>query len=499
MDNTIINVALHAIQSELGSTNSQLQWAVDSYILVYAALMFPAGILADQYGRKRVLLIGLSVSRSRPGCQGSRPPRTTHRVACGHGPGRGRGAVRDAVDHPRHLPANEQGKAMGVWSAIGGASVAVGPILGGLLLQQLWWGSVFLINVPIVLAAGALALWAVPESRSDPAARLDLLGIVLSALGTAALVFGVIRGGETMQWWAPDAVGLIALGVLVLTVFVLYERRRRHPTIDVSLFRNRAFASGTLSIALAFFTITGGTYLLVFYGLVVRGYTTLGFGLMLLPVALGSVIATIAASKLVTRYGPKLTVLCGLGFLAVAFAIMAFLDTSTPLIVIEAALFFAGLGMGAVMGTTTPLVMAVVPPGKAGAGAAATNAIRQIGAALGVAILGSVYATVYRGQMSSVLAPWTPPLPAGASESLGATTEALHVASTVPGLATALAGLLDQAHRAFLDAMQVTFLIALGVLALGMILGALWLPGRRSQAAFTVTPPSNGDLSNRGT
>lgn len=279
---------------------------------------------------------------------------------------------------------------MGIWSAIGGSSVAFGPIIGGLLLQQFWWGSVFLINMPVILIAGALVIWTLPESLAQVRRKLDIPGILLSVAGTAALVFGVIRGGETTNWWALDSAGLIGAGIIIIAIFVWVERRHPFPTIDVALFRNRAFASGTLSMALAFFTVTGGTYLLVFYSLIVRADTTLQFGFILLPVAVGSVVAALAANALTRRYGPRFTVLTGLGFLTAAFTIMFFLTADTTLLLIEAALLLVGLGIGAVMGTTTPLVMAVVEPDKAGAGAAANNAIRQVGAALGVAILGSV-------------------------------------------------------------------------------------------------------------
>ncbi|MFE9251556.1 MFS transporter [Streptomyces sp. NPDC007088] len=480
MDNTIVNVALRAVQEQLDASNSQLQWAVDSYILIYAALMFPAGILADRYGRKRVLLTGLAVfgaSSALSAFSSSPDQLILWRAVMGLGgavvPPATLSIIRDT------FPAGRQGRAMGVWSAIGGSSVAFGPLVGGLLLERFWWGSVFLVNVPVVVLAGALALWALPESRAATRRRLDVPGILLSVAGAATLVFGVIRGGET-GWWAWDTTGLVVAGLVILGLFVLVERRRAEPTIDVSLFRNRAFVSGTLSMALAFFTVTGGTYLLVFYSLLIRGDSTLQFGLVLLPVAVGSVAAALAANALTRVRGPRFTVLLGLGSLTVAFVILYFLDARTPLPVIEVALLLAGVGIGSVMATTTPLVMAVVEPGKAGAGAAANNAIRQIGGALGVAVLGSVYATRYHSGITGALSPWTPPLPEEAQDSLGATATALESAarSGDPGLLQAVPHLREEATHAFTDALQSTSSVAVGLLVAGIVLGVFWLPAR---------------------
>ncbi|WP_157874280.1 MFS transporter [Streptomyces sp. AcH 505] len=504
MDNTIVNIALRAIQEQLSASNSQLQWAVDSYILIYAALMFPAGILADRFGRKRVLLIGLAVfavASALSAFSTSPGQLILWRAVMGLGgavvPPATLSVIRDT------FPADRQGRAMGVWSAIGGSSVAFGPLVGGLLLERFWWGSVFLINVPVVLVAGGLAIWAIPESKAAVRRRLDVPGVVLSVAGAALLVFGVIRGGET-TWWAWQTTGLIAASIVILAVFVLVERRRAEPTIDVSLFRNRAFVSGTLSMALAFFTITGGTYLLVFYSLLVRGDSTLAFGLILLPVAVGSVAAALAANALTRVRGPKFTVLLGLGSLTVAFVILYFLDAGTPLLTIEFALLLAGVGIGSVMATTTPLVMAVVEPGKAAAGAAANNAIRQIGGALGVAVLGSVYATRYHGGITDALSPWTPPLPEQAQDSLGATVTALESAATSgsPRLAQAVPHLHAEAIHAFTDALRSTSSVAIGLLLAGMVLGAFWLPARTAgraerTATNTHTPPRQRSAGGR--
>jgi EmrB/QacA subfamily drug resistance transporter len=482
MDNTILNVALQTIQVDLGATNSELQWAVDAYILVYAALMFSAGVLADSFGRRRVLVAGLGIFavasalsafsqspgelilwRAVMGLGGAVVPPTTLAI------------IRDV------FPREEHAKAMGVWAALGGLSVAFGPIIGGALLEGFAWGSVFLINVPIVAVCVLLILRAVPESRAERRPRLDVGGVALSMIGTVALVYGVIHGGQTSDWLSLGAAGAIAGGLAVLVALVFYERGREDPALDVSLFRSAPFTAGTISISLSFFALTGGTFLLVFYVQLVLGYTPLQLGLVLLPVAVGSVAAAVSSAALAARRGPRFAVVAGLLFLLVSFVGLAFIDGGTPLAALEVALLAAGIGMGLVMGTTTPLVMSVVDEQKSGVGAAVNNTLRQIGAALGVAVIGSVYSVSYQAQIGSLLDPLTPPLPPQAGDSLGGTVLALERVQAPPAV-------LEQARDAFVASMHTTVLVAIGVLAVGALLAQLWLPRRSPAAAAQPSP-----------
>jgi EmrB/QacA subfamily drug resistance transporter len=487
MDNTILNVALQTIQQDLGATNSELQWAVDSYILVYAALMFSAGVLADAHGRRRVLLIGLAIftlASAMSAFAGSPEELITWRAVMGLG---------GAVVPPATLaiikevfPREEQAKAMGVWAGLGGLSVAFGPILGGFLLEQFWWGSVFLINVPVVAVAAVVIMRTVPESRGDRK-RLDLVGVTLSISGTALVVLGVIRGGESSDWLSVGALGAVAGGMALLTLLVAHERRLEAPALDVSLFRSAPFTAGTLSISLSFFALTGGTFLLVFYLQLVRGYSPLGLGLVLLPVAVGSVVTAVASASVAARRGPRFATVTGLVLLLVAFLAMSRLDGDSALWFLEASLFAAGLGMGLVMGTTTTLVMSVVPEDKSGAGAAVNNTLRQIGAALGVAVMGSVYSVRYRAELGDTLTPLPEGLRGEAETSLGATLgavdSALHGDAAVHGgaagpVAPHAEAISNRAMDAFVESMQSTVLFAAAVLAVAVVLGLLFLPGR---------------------
>ncbi|WP_026923509.1 MFS transporter [Glycomyces arizonensis] len=479
MDNTILNVALPTIQRSLSASNSQLQWAVDAYILVYAALMFTAGVLADALGRRRILVVGLVVFAvaSALSSYASTPEELiAWRAVMGLGgavvPPATLAIIKDS------FPSSDQGKALGVWSAIGGLSVAFGPILGGALLERFWWGSVFIINVPIVAACLLLILWRVPESRAQTRARMDLPGLLLSAAAIAALVYGIIRGGETSEWLRADTLGLIVLGLVLAVVLVAVERRTAHPAMDVSLFKNPAFTAGTTSIAMAFFALTGGTFLLVFYIQMVRDNSPLELGLILLPVAVGSVASALSSGAMSKSRGPRFTITLGLLLLAASLAGIATVGADTALWPVEIYLGLAGLGMGFVMGATTTLVMLVVDADKAGSGAAVNNTLRQVGAALGVAVMGSLYSVVYRDRFDDL--PASGLLPDAAHDSLSGTATTVQAVSESPNAPSPseLESILSGAQDAFMDAQRITMAAAAAVLVAVAVVGMLWLPRR---------------------
>ncbi len=498
MDNTILNVALRSIQQSLSASNAQLQWAVDSYILVYAALMFSAGVLADRVGRRRVLIGGLvlfAAASALSGFADSPEQLITWRAVMGVGgavvPPTTLALIKDA------FPASEQGRAMATWSALGGVSVAFGPILGGFLLEHFWWGSVFLINVPVAFGCVVVILLAVPESRVAGNRSFDVPGVLLSISGTAALVYGVIRAGELNQFWLLSTGGMVGLGLGLLALLVLVESRLASPALDVRLFRNGAFSASTLSVSIAFLALTGGTFLLVFYLQLVRGYSPLGLGLVLLPVAFGSVASAVASSGLVRRSGPRLVVVLGLLLLAASMLGLNWVVADTPLWFLEVLLLSAGLGMGFVMATTTPLAMSVVDTHQAAMGAAVNNTIRQIGAALGVAVLGSLHSVWYRADLGRVADVFPPALREDASGSLGGTMLLVERQLADPAAATngfdgVAAGVLTQARSAFLSAMHGTVLVAAAILLVGAVVALIWIP-RRPVTSFAG--PTSPDLA----
>lgn len=475
MDYSIINVALQTIQEDFDASNAQMQWMVSGYEIFYAALLLPAGFLADRYGRRRVLVIGLVVflvGSSLIATAGSSDQIIGWRVLMGIG-----GAVVPATTLAiikNTFPADQQVRAMGVWSAVGGTSVAVGPILGGVLVQHFPWWSIFLINVPLVAACLIVIVKTTPESRTPTRDRLDVTGIVLSAGAVGALTFGLIRGGETARWVAWDTAGTIISGVALLVLLVVVERRRIAPMLDVTLLRHRAFATGTMSISLAYFALTGGTFLIVFYIQLIRDQSPLQLGLSMLPVAVGAVAGSLVAERLVHALGPRAAVSIAMLVLAGGFSVFGLADANTHQVWVEVAFTAAGLGMGITMGATTPLTMSEIESARAGAAAGLTNTVRGVASIVGVAILGAVYSLQYQARITPALEAAGAGLTASANQSLSQTLTALRdTAWTGPGAA---AQLLEEAEAAFLSSFRAGIWVAVGVLCAGLVLGLILLP-----------------------
>lgn len=402
MDNTILNVALRTIQDDLGASQGQMQWAVDSYALVFAGLLIPAGVLGDRLGRRPTLLFGmLAFGATSALC--SFATSSTSLILFRALMGIGAAAIQPQtlsiiqnVFEPR-----ERAKAIGIWAGASGAAIALGPIAGGLLLKWFWWGSVFLVNVPFVIV-GAIAIWLlVPNSKDPRPHRLDPTGALLSVVALVVLVYGVIEGGNSNEWLRWNTLGAIVLGVALLVLFVWLEHRSDHPTIDVSLFRNRHFSAGVGAISGTFFALMGSTFYLAYFMQAVRNYTALSAGVALLASAIPVMIMAPVSARLSHKIGPRLTAGIGLTLFAVSMGSYALATQTMPQWVIELQLVVMGTGMGMVMQPATTSIMSAVPREKAGAGSAVNNTVRQVAAALGVAILGSVLSVAFRSHLGA--------------------------------------------------------------------------------------------------
>ena len=490
LDNTVLNIALPTIQRDLNASQGQLVWAVDSYILVFASLLFTWGVLGDRIGRKKVLLIGLilfGLASAICAFSGSAPMLIGFRAVMG---------VGGAAVLPTTLaiitvvfPPHERGKAIGTWAGAVGAAVALGPVLGGVLLEHpQWsnwltgndWGSVFLINVPIVIIAVIAILRVVPESRNPNARKLDFAGLSISVVGLVLLIYGIIHASETKDWLALAVVLPIAGGILVIALFLFLEARSEHASFDVSLFRNRGYAVSLVAVSLSFFALSGLTFSLPFYLQILRGYSTLTAGLCFLPFAVGQLLAAPRSAAMVTRFGYRKVMTTGLVLVTVSLLGLSQLRIDSPLWFLLVLFFVFGFGLGNVIAPGSTVMQNVLPLARAGAGSAVQNTVRQVFGALGVAIIGTILATQYASNIAPALDALPPAFPdaakEAASESIIATVSVLGQASADGLAASTVATLQAGAFEAFLGATHVTFIISLVIVAIGAIIVGFFLP-----------------------
>ncbi|MEV6838608.1 MFS transporter [Streptomyces sp. NPDC051133] len=477
LDNSILNVAIKTISTPaptgLGATQSQIEWAINAYTLVFAGLLFTAGLVGDRLGRKKVLLAGIAVFGvgSALAAESSSPGQL---IAF-----RALMALGAAFVMPATLAVlmnvferEEQPKAIGIWAGGVGLAIAIGPITGGALLDHFWWGSVFLINVPIVIVALALMLWLVPDSRDPHPGRLDPVGVVLSVVGLVLLVYGIIKGGQLADFTDTTVLATIAAGLVVLTAFVVFEKRSDHPSLDVGYFKNKVFSAAMAAIALVFFALMGVTFFSVFYTQSVRGYSPLQSGLLMLPLAAAQMIFAPRARLVVERFGNKATTTAGLVLIAATLGAFATFEADTPIWLLEIVFFLMGTGMAHIMTPTSVVIMQALPREKAGSASALSNTFRQVGGALGIAVLGSVLSAAYRNGIEGKLGP----LPAALRDKAGESIEAtLGIAEKLGPRGRAL---VDPADASFLHAMHVTALCGVGVALVGAVVTALFLPGK---------------------
>jgi MFS transporter, DHA2 family, multidrug resistance protein len=488
LDNSILNVAVRTLASPepagIGATQSELEWALNSYTLVFAGLLFTAGLFGDRIGRKKVLFFGVAVfgaGSALAAFSGSPGELIAYRAVMGIGGAfvmPATLAVLMDVFEPQ-----EQPRAIGIWAGSVGVGMAIGPVTGGLLIEHFWWGSIFLVNVPVVVVALIAVALLLPDSRDPDPGRMDPLGVVLSVIGLILLVYGIIRGGELADFSAPSVLLPMLGGLVVLVWFVLHERRSDHPAIDLTYFKRPAFAAAVTAIALVFFALTGVTFFSAFYLQSVRGYGALEAGLLILPLAVAQMVVSLRARLIVDRFGAR--TVCTVGMLLVAMVLGAFVmfDASTPVWVIEVVLFVQGVAMALITPPVTVSVMQSLPREKAGSGSAVSNTFRQVGGALGVAVLGSLLSTQYRGAIEGHLSA----VPSSARQAAGESIEATLAAAE--RLGPAGKALIVPANEAFLHAMHLTALASAGVALIGALVVVFFMPdGRKKEPAPDLEP-----------
>jgi EmrB/QacA subfamily drug resistance transporter len=476
LDNTILNVALPAIVRTMHASSSQLQWIVDAYVIVFAGLLLVAGSLGDRVGRKWVFMVGLLVfaAGSATSAFSTTPDRL---IAARAFMGIGAAAIMPStlsILTNVFTEAGERARAIGFWSGISGLGLAVGPVAGGWLMAHYWWGSVFLINVPIALVGFVAVMWLVPNSKDPASKRPDPVGSGLSIFGMALLLWGIIEA-PTRAWTSPLILGAIAAGVVVLSLFILWERLSTHPMLEMALFASRRFSAAMGTMGLMFLALMGGLFLLTQYLQFSLGYSALQTGLLVTPIAAVLLVEASLSSMLVHAVGTKPVVFAGMGLIATGVGLLSQVTVHGTYLDVLPAFLLMGFGTGLAYAPCLESVMGALPLERAGIGAATNGTAIQTGGALGVGVLGSLLNTRYRSQMAPVLAHYQ--LPKAVLDQInGSLGGALAVAHHVGGLLGV--GLAALARRSFVSGMDLAFGVATVVIGVAAVLVLAVLPTR---------------------
>ncbi|MET9653392.1 MFS transporter [Streptomyces sp. NPDC006460] len=477
LDTTIINVALPELSRQLSASTRELQWIVDAYNLSFASLVLTAGSVGDRFGRRPTLLAGLAgfaLTSLVGGLVDSADALIAMRFLMG---------ASAAVIFPTTLSIitntfperRERAQAIGIWGAVTGLGVAIGPIVGGVLLAHFSWPSVFFALVPVAAVAFLAALIWVPESSRRSQARIDIPGLILSTAAIGLLVYTIIESSES-GWSDPARIAGFAASALLAVVFVAVERHRTAPMIDVTLFRTPAFSAASGSVTVAFFSLFGFIFLVTQYFQLIRGHGTLSTGVRILPVAVTIAIGSLLGATLAVRVGTRATVMTGLTLLASSFGWIAVSPADMSYSVIVGQMVLMGLGLGLTTAPATDSILSVLPPAKAGIGSAVNDATRETGGTLGVAVLGSIFTSLYAGHLPDTAFGLLPgPALHSAQESVAA---ALATAQRAP--ASDRAQLLDAVRDSFMTGFHLSCVVAAGICLLG-VWGAAFLPGRPSR------------------
>ena len=481
IDNTIVNVALPSLSRELNASTTGLQWIVDAYTLVFAGLLLAAGHAGDRLGRRRMLIIGMAgfgaVSAVAASVSGIGELIAARAVMGGFA----------ALIFPATLAtitnvftqARERAAAVGIWAGVAGIAVAVGPVTGGYLLEHFDWHSVFWVNVPLAAVAIAATFVWVPESRNPIVERLDLVGVIGSIAAIVTIVWTVIEGPR--HGWT-SAAGLTGAGVgaVLLAAFIVWEMRHPHPVVNVRLFTNRRFSVASGSIAIAFFGLFGFIFLVTQYFQAVKGYGTLNAGLRTLPFAIVIGLFSPIAMQLAHRIGSGIIVASGLALMGAGFGLAAITSIDSAYfgrVIIAMVLMAAGLGL--ISGPATDAIMGALPLHEAGAGSAVNDTTREVGGTLGVAVLGSVLATIYGSHLHHALT--ATPLPASTRSAIDSSvTAGVDAAAKLPDPATASA-VSSAVKDAFMTGFHSASWVAAGACLAAAVLVAFLLPARASQ------------------
>jgi len=483
LDNTILNVAIPSLVSSLNASTSQLQWIIDGYILVFAGLLLTTGAMGDRFGRKGMLQIGLvlfGLASMASGMAQTANQLIVMRAFMGIGGAMIMPSTLSLLTNIFHNP-RERAKAIGVWAAVAGASGAIGPVVGGLLLRWFSWHSVFLVNVPLIIVLLIAGRKLLPKSKAEVSQKLDPFGAGLSMIGLIFVLWAVIES-PTLGIADPTVVTVFSIGVAVLVVFTLWELRSDHPMLDIRFFKNPRFTAANMAVTLVFFAMFGQMFVMNQYTQVVLGYSPLEAGLRMGPMSVVMICVAPMAPRLVQHIGTKLVVGVGLVIAAMGVFIVSTVPTTNGYPTLLAGVIVLAVGMGMVMAPATESIMGSLPREKAGVGSAMNDTTRQLGGALGVAVIGSILAAIYRpGVQNNMAAVGIPQsLIDTAKESVGGAV--IRVANA-PGVSPEMATQIHQiAVQQYVDGIHVAMKFGSLVILIAAFVVFKWLPARAEDA-----------------
>jgi EmrB/QacA subfamily drug resistance transporter len=494
LDNTILNVALPTLVLRLNASTDQLQWIVDAYAMVFGGTLLVDGSLADRYGRKRLLITGLVIfggGSLGAAFAGGVDPLIAWRAVMGAGAAMtipsGLSIVNDLFRHP-----TRRAKAVGIWSGTVGLGIAVGPVAGGLLLTHFWWGSVFLVNIPVVVAGIVGTALLVPESRNQATRRPDPVGALLTMTGLGLVLWAIIEGPDH-GWHSPGVLGAGVAGLIVIAGFVTWESHSDHPMLPLWFFRSRRFSVALIAVALGVFALLGGLFIQTQFLQFGLGYSPLGAGLRILPIAGVLAAGALNSAWIVRRIGTKFTAAAGLLLVTTGLAQIATVTSvTTTYALVLPGMLLMGLGAGLLIPSVTDSVLGALTQDDAGVGSAMNSTAIQVGGALGVAVVGSVLSTRYQHTLEPALAAHHVPHVA-AQAILGSLGGALAVARIAGGsLGVALAQL---AREGFMLGSRSAFIVSAGVTGVGVVVVVAALPSRPpAEEPDPSPPPADGSV-----
>ncbi len=476
VDNSILNVALPTLVRDLKASNSQLQWMVDSYTLVFAGLLLTAGSLGDRFGRRGALQVGLAIFGlgSLASAFATTPAHLiSTRALMGIGGAFIMPATLSIITNV--FPDEERGRAIGIWASVAGVAAALGPISGGFLLEHFYWGSIFTVNLPIVAFALVCSAMLIPTSKDPSSPRQDPIGAVLSIVGLSSLLYGIIQAPDT-GWTSPRILLAFGIAIAVIGAFAWWESFIDHPMLDTAFFKNPRFTAASFGITMVFFAMFGATFLLTEYLQFTLGYSPLAAGVCLLPWAGMMLVTSANSARIVGRFGTKRTVATGLTTVGIALLLLTGVPVHGHFVsdVMWRMMLMAG-GMGLVMAPATESIMGSLPRAKAGVGSAVNDTTRQVGGALGVAIIGSVMSSVYHDRVASAISGHTlkPAIAEQIRSSLGGALAVAH------GIGGPTGGFIEEsAKSAFVSGLHEAVLVGAAAAFVGAIIAARFLPAR---------------------